>query len=139
MTQQQATPSISATPKAICEPFLKSLPCGTYSSTGGTDNGQEIPWPANGAVQVRLDKIDNETYLTAVLPCGPLNTPVKINGTVLKADGEIALGASACIDPALNEQQTWALDLIKKGFQMSLIEGAFTWTNGLDTLRFASI
>ncbi|NWL32734.1 hypothetical protein DM791_07430 [Paenarthrobacter nitroguajacolicus] len=44
----------------------------TYSSSGGTDKGQDIPWPANGSVQVRLDKLDNETCLGAVLPCGKL-------------------------------------------------------------------
>jgi hypothetical protein len=126
----------SVKPTTECAPFLEGHPCMEYSSTAGTSDGRPIMWPADGAITARLDRVGGRTYLTAKLPCGPVNAPVKINGSAMIVDGEMAIGASGCVDAGKGEQQTWTLELIRKGVQMTIVNDVFTWTNGQDAVSF---
>ncbi|AOY70428.1 hypothetical protein Pure05_03270 [Paenarthrobacter ureafaciens] len=88
---------------------------------------------------VELDRVGQETYLTAVLPCGPVNTAVTIDGSNMTLSGKLAVGASGCVDPAKGEQQTWALNFLQDGVQLNYTNGALTWTRGQDSLAFGAV
>lgn len=129
----------SASPSSECTKFLPDAPCGKFKSTAGTAEGQPMAWVSEGQVTAQLDRVGQETYLTAVLPCGPVNTPVTIDGSNMTLSGKLAIGASGCVDAARGEQQTWALNFLKDGVQLNYTNGALTWTRGQDSLTFGAI
>ncbi len=95
-------------------------------------------WP-EGEITAQLNRVGEDTYLTAVLPCGPINAAVAIEGSGMVLSGELVVGASGCVDAAKGEQRTWALNLLQGGVQLNYMNGVLTWTNGMDSLTFGAI
>lgn len=133
------TSSLTPSPSSECAKFLPDAPCGQFKSTAGTAAGQPISWVTGGHVTAQLDRVGQETYLTAVLPCGPVNTPVTINGSDMTLSGKLAVGASGCVDAAKGDQQTWALKFLQDGVQLNYANGVLTWTRGQDSLTFGAM
>src|SRR5688572_26997132 len=67
-------PSQTSPPSSSeCAQFVSEAPCGKYTSTAGSDDGAPISWVTAGEVTAQLSKRGRETYLTVVMPCGPLD------------------------------------------------------------------
>lgn len=130
---------MSQPPSTECVKFLPDAPCGKFRSTAGTAAGQPISWVAGGEITAQLNRVGEDTYLTAVLPCGPINAAVAIEGSGMVLSGELVVGASGCVDAAKGEQRTWALNLLQGGVQLNYMNGVLTWTNGMDSLTFGAI
>ncbi|MET3902548.1 hypothetical protein [Paenarthrobacter sp. 4246] len=85
----------------------------------------------------QLEKRGGETYLTTVMPCGPLDGPVTITGTTMRLTGQQALGADGCIESA-GEQRTWILELMQGSVELAYADGILTWTRGQDSISFST-
>lgn len=120
-----------------CAAFLPEAPCGTYTSNAGSDDGAPLPWVKAGEVTATLAKRGGDTYLTAVLPCGPLDAVVTITGTTMRLTGQRALGASGCIE-SVGERQAWVLEFFEGGVELAYSDSTLTWTNDDDSLSFAA-
>src|SRR4029453_4493114 len=96
----------SPTSSIECAQFVSEAPCGKYTSTAGSDGGTPISWVNAGEVTAQLSKRGRDTYLTVVMPCGPLDAVVTINDNSMRITGQRALGASGCIE-GKGERQDW--------------------------------
>jgi hypothetical protein len=88
----QTSPRLSSE----CAQFVSEAPCGQYTSTAGSDDGTPISGVTEGEVTAQLSKRGSDTYLTVVMPCGPLDAVVTINDNTMRITGQRALGASGC-------------------------------------------
>lgn len=127
----------SPTSSSECAQFVPEAPCGKYASTAGSDDGKPIPWVTAGEVTAQLSKRGGHTYLTVVMPCGPLDAVVTINNNTMRLT-EQALGASGCIDPTKAEQKTWVLKFLEGDLELGYSNDTLTWTNGKDSLSFVT-
>lgn len=128
----------SPTSSSECAQFVLEAPCGKYTSTAGSDDGTPIPWVTAGEVTAQLSKDGGDTHLVVVMPCGPLDAVVTINGNTMRLTGQRALGASGCIDPAKGEQKEWVLKFLEGDVALGYGNGTLTWTNGKDSLSFVT-
>ena len=133
----QSNPTWTSPPSSKCAEFLAGAPCGQYASTAGFDDGKEVPWLTAGEVTAQLSKRDGDTYLTVVMPCGPLDAVVTINGSTMRLTGQRALGASGCID-GLGERRDWVLEFLEGSVELAYSNNTLTWTNGSDSLAFVA-
>lgn len=131
--------SVSQLPSTECMKFLPDAPCGKFRSTAGTAAGEPISWVSGGEITAQLDRVGEDTYLTAVLPCGPVNAAVTMNGSDMVLSGKMVVGASGCVDAAKDEQRSWALNLLQKGVQLNYTNGVLRWTSGSDSITFGAI
>jgi heat shock protein HslJ len=121
-------------PQATCAAFLPSAPCTTYTSISGTTNGQDIPW-VTSSLKAALVSVDGQQLLVSVRTgCGPLSGTAQITGNTLTVT-DIAIGASGCTD-ATGEQQSWAIDFLKRPIEMTFSQGTLLWKSGTDSLSF---
>ncbi|WP_146072462.1 hypothetical protein [Arthrobacter sp. 4R501] len=127
----------SPTPSSACAQFVSGAPCEKYTSTAGSDDGAPISWVTAGEVTAQLSKRGSDTYLTVVMPCGPLDAVVTINGKIMRITGQTALGASGCIEN-LGERQGWVLKLLEGSVELGYSNNTLTWTNGKDSLSFVT-
>ena len=127
----------SPTSSSECAQFVPEAPCGKYSSTAGFDDGKPIPWVTAGEVTAQLSKRGGHTYLTVVMPCGPLDAVATINGNTMRL-AEQALGASGCIDPAKGEQKAWVLKFLEGDVELGYSNDTLTWKKGKDSLSFVT-
>ena len=131
----QPNPKQTSAPSSECAHFLPEAPCGRYASIAGSDNGQEIPWVTAGEVTAELSKRGADTHLSIVMPCGPLDAVVTIDGKIMRLTGQRALGASGCVE-GQGERQDWILKLLERGVELGY-NNTLTLTNGGDSLSFA--
>lgn len=86
---------------------------------------------------LKLSKRDGETYLTVVMPCGPLDAVVTIKGSTMRMTGQRALGASGCIE-GVGERRDWVLEFLEGDVGLGYSNNTLTWTNGKDSLSFVT-
>lgn len=130
---QQTSPTSSSE----CAQFVSEAPCGKYVSTAGSDDDKPVSWLTAGEVTAQLSKREGDTYLTVVMPCGPLDAVVTINGSTMSLTGQRALGASGCIE-GLGEKRDWIMKLLERGVELGYRNNTLTWTNGKDSLSFVT-
>lgn len=75
--------------------------------------------------------------MTVVMPCGPLDAVVTINGSTMRLTGQRALGTSGCID-GLGERRDWVLEFLEGSVELAYNNNTLTWTNGSDSLAFVA-
>jgi hypothetical protein len=116
---------------------VSEAPCGKYASIAGSDDGNEIPWVTSGEVTAQLSKRGGDTYLTAVMPCGPLDAVVTIKDNTMRLTGQRAYGASGCEEPA-QQKRKWVRDFLEGGVELGYSNNTLTWSNGKDSLSFVT-
>lgn len=127
----------SPTSSSECAQFVSEAPCGKYTSTAGSDDDTPISWLTAGEVTAQLSHRDGDTYLTVVMPCGPLDAVVTIKGSTMRLTGQRALGASGCIE-GLGERRDWVLEFLEGDVGLENSNNTLTWTNGKDSLSFVT-
>lgn len=128
----------SPTSSSGCAPFVPEAPCGKFTSTAGSDDGTPLSWVTAGKVTAELSKRGADTYLTVVMPCGPLDSVVTIDGSSMHLTQPRALGASGCVDPAVGSQRDWVLNFLEGNLELEYGNNTLTWTNGRDSLSFVT-
>ncbi|APX00441.1 hypothetical protein [Arthrobacter sp. QXT-31] len=116
---------------------MDEAPCGKYTSVAGSDDDTPITWLTAGEVTAQLSKRDGDTYLTVVMPCGPLDAVVTIDGSTMRITGQRALGASGCIE-GRGERRDWVLEFLEGDVGLGYSNNTLTWTNGKDSLSFVT-
>lgn len=133
----QLNPKQTSAPPSECAHFVPEAPCGRYASIAGSDNGQEISWVTAGEVTAELSKRGGDTHLSAVMPCGPVDAVVTIDGNVMRLTGERAFGASGCMEGA-GVKRDWIMEFLERGVELGYNNHTLTLTNGRDSLSFAT-
>lgn len=127
----------SPTPSSECAHFVPEAPWRKYASTAGSDDGAPISWVAAGEVTAQLSQRGGDTYLTVVMPCGPLDAVVTISDKIMRITGQRALGASGCGEPQ-SEWKHWVLAFLEGNVELGHTNNTLTWTNGKDSLSFVT-
>lgn len=120
-----------------CAQFVSEAPCGKYTSTAGSDDDTPISWLTAGEITAQLSKRDGDTYLTVVMPCGPLDAVVTIKDNTMRLTGQRAFGASGC-EEGKGERRDWVLNLLEGGVELGYSNNTLSWTNGRDSLSFVT-
>ncbi|MBT2533160.1 hypothetical protein J7E83_13715 [Arthrobacter sp. ISL-48] len=128
----------SPTSSSECAQFVSEAPCGKYASTAGSDDDKPISWLTAGEVTAQLSKRDGGTYLTVVMPCGPLDAVVTIKGNTMRLTGQRALGASGC-EEGKGERRDWVLAFLEGDVGLGYSSNTLTWTNGKDSISFVTL
>jgi hypothetical protein len=90
-------------------------------------------WVNAGEVTAQLSKRGRDTYLTVVMPCGPLDAVVTINDNTMRITGQRAFGASGC-EEGKGERRDWVLNLLEGSVELDYSNNTLSWSNGKDSL-----